>query len=89
MTRLPMTKIRAHIRVAPDGTISGRVPGLPAGDHDAEIALIDAPAHLAEHDVEEVLKRIRRIQEEIARLPILDDRSPDEIVGYNKNGHFD
>jgi antitoxin VapB len=29
---------------------------------------------------------IRRIQEEIARLPVLDDRSPDEILGYDENG---
>ncbi len=83
-----MTAIKTRIRVPPDGTLSGRAPGLPPGEHDAEIALIEAPAHLAEGDVEEVLRRIRRIQEEIARLPVLDDRSPDEIIGYNKKGHF-
>lgn len=29
---------------------------------------------------------IRRIQERIAQLPVLDDRSPDEIVGYDEHG---
>jgi antitoxin VapB len=29
---------------------------------------------------------IRRIQEEVARLPVLDHRSPDEIIGYDENG---
>jgi antitoxin VapB len=29
---------------------------------------------------------IRGIQERVAQLPVLDDRSPDEIVGYDENG---
>jgi antitoxin VapB len=29
---------------------------------------------------------IRRIQERLARLPALDKRSPDKIVGYDKHG---
>lgn len=29
---------------------------------------------------------IERIQREVARLPILDDRSPDEILGYGEDG---
>jgi antitoxin VapB len=33
-----------------------------------------------------LLEDIRRIQEEVARLPVLDDRSPDEILGYDENG---
>jgi len=32
---------------------------------------------------------ILEIVERFNRLPILDDRSPDEIVGYNEQGHFD
>ena len=35
------------------------------------------------------LESIRRIQEEVARLPVLDSRSADEILGYNESGHFD
>lgn len=29
---------------------------------------------------------IRRIQERVARLPVLDPRSPDEILGYDEHG---
>ncbi len=32
---------------------------------------------------------VRRIQDEVAGMPILDTRSADEIVGYNEFGHFD
>jgi antitoxin VapB len=33
-----------------------------------------------------LLVDVRRIQEEVARLPVLDDRRPDEILGYDENG---
>ena len=36
--------------------------------------------------------RMRRIDEIVKRynsLPMLDDRSDDEIIGYNDQGHFD
>lgn len=36
-----------------------------------------------------LLQRVRAIQTEIASKPVLDPRTPDEIVGYNKQGHFD
>lgn len=39
--------------------------------------------------VEQQLRRIQQIVEEANRLPVLDDRSPDEILGYNEQGHFD
>ena len=29
---------------------------------------------------------IRRIQERVARLPVLDKRSPEEIIGYDDHG---
>lgn len=29
---------------------------------------------------------VRRIQERLARLPVLDERLPDEILGYDKHG---
>lgn len=29
---------------------------------------------------------IRRIQERVASLPVLDDRTPDEIIGYDEHG---
>ena len=36
-----MTMIKTRIRIAPDGTLSGRAFGLPAGEHDAEITVPD------------------------------------------------
>lgn len=38
---------------------------------------------------EEFHRRIRDIVDQVKRLPVLDDRSPDEILGYNEHGHFD
>lgn len=29
---------------------------------------------------------LRQIQEEFRRLPVLDDRTPDEIIGYDEHG---
>ncbi|MGH3693928.1 MAG: type II toxin-antitoxin system VapB family antitoxin [Pseudonocardiaceae bacterium] len=30
--------------------------------------------------------RLRRLQSDVAKLPILDPRAPDEILGYDDNG---
>ena len=38
---------------------------------------------------EEFSRRIEKIVDRVRRLPLLDDRSPDEILGYNEHGHFD
>ncbi len=38
---------------------------------------------------EEFSRRIEEIVERVRQLPVLDDRSPDEIIGYNEHGHFD
>lgn len=35
---------------------------------------------------EERRAAVRRIQEHIATLPVLDDRTADEIIGYDENG---
>lgn len=37
----------------------------------------------------EMLARVRAIQAQIAAQPVLDDRSPDEIIGYNEHGNFE
>ena len=40
----------------------------------------------------EIAERKRKLDALIARgreMPTFDDRSPDEIIGYNKWGHFD
>jgi len=38
---------------------------------------------------EEFKRGIDEIVERVKRLPVLDDRSADEIIGYNEHGHFD
>ncbi len=40
-------------------------------------------------DADEFLRRIRDISDHFSRLPILDERPDDEILGYNDRGHFD
>jgi hypothetical protein len=84
-----MTIIKTRIRIAPDGTLTGRASGLPPGEHEAEIALIDLPQGAMRPDADALLARVRQIQQEMAQLPVLDKRSPDEIIAYNERGHFD
>jgi len=38
---------------------------------------------------EEFSRKIDEIVERYNKLPLLDDRSPDEIIGYNDEGLFD
>jgi antitoxin VapB len=38
---------------------------------------------------EDFKRGIDEIVESFNKLPVLDDRSPDEIIGYNEKGHFD
>ena len=83
-----MTMIKTQIRVAPDGTLSGQADGLPAGEHDAEITVLDAASARGPLNVDRLLARVRAIQAEVARLPVLDSRSPDQIISYNERGHF-
>lgn len=33
-----------------------------------------------------IVVEVRRIQERIARLPVLDSRPPDQILGYDEDG---
>jgi antitoxin VapB len=40
-------------------------------------------------DKQELLRRIDKIVERFNARPLLDDRSDDEILGYNEQGHFD
>ncbi len=37
-------------------------------------------------DREQIRAEIRRIQARVAALPVLDDRTPDEIIGYDEHG---
>lgn len=81
-----MTLIRARIHVAEDGTISGTAPGAEPGEHEAAIILSPAVRSAAEQA--EAIAAIRAIQEAVAQLPVLDARSPDEIIGYDETGSF-
>jgi antitoxin VapB len=40
-------------------------------------------------EIEARRRRIAEIVAEFRKLPALDDRSADEILGYNELGHFD
>ena len=83
-----MTMIKTRIRIAPDGTLSGRARGLPAGEHDAEIIVRDTAARPSQGGAGLLLARVRAIQAELAQLPVLDARNPDDILGFNQRGHF-
>ena len=37
-------------------------------------------------DKEALRGELRRIQERVSRLPVFDDRTPEEIIGYDENG---
>jgi hypothetical protein len=66
--------------------VTGRVPhGVPPGQHDAEIVLEPVTAVVDQAGVRQL---IRSLQDELMRLPVLDARSPDEILGYDTNGLF-
>ncbi len=38
---------------------------------------------------DELWAKIQEIQRQVAELPTIDNRTPDEIIGYNEFGHFD
>ena len=40
-------------------------------------------------DRETLLRDVRAIVDELNKVPSRDDRTDDEIVGYNQRGHFD
>lgn len=83
-----MNIVRTRLHVAQDGTISGRAPSaVPPGEHDAEI-FVPAIGSTAP-DSAELRARIRALQDEVARLPVIDPRTPEEILGYNETGLFD
>ncbi|MCO5315075.1 MAG: type II toxin-antitoxin system VapB family antitoxin [Solirubrobacterales bacterium] len=37
-------------------------------------------------DRADAMEEIHRIIDRVSRLPVLDDRSPDEIIGYDEHG---
>jgi hypothetical protein len=83
-----MTTIKPRIRVSPDGTLTRQTAELHDGEYEAAIVLQDTATRQAGLDADALLARVRAIQVEVARFPVLDNRSPDEITGYNERGHF-
>jgi hypothetical protein len=83
-----MNVIRTRLHIAEDGSITGHAPALPPGDHEADIAVLPA-ASVPTASETDLWAGIRALQEEVARLPVLDSRSPEEILGYNVRGTFD
>ena len=80
-----MHQVRIRFHVAADGTITGQAPAaLPAGEHEAEVILRSSRAV----DAAAAREAVRRLQNELARLPVLDARSPDEIIGYDERVLF-
>lgn len=79
-----MNEIRIRLHIAPDGTITGRAPdGVPPGDHEAAIT-IDMPYPPRPLPADAAAK-VRALQDRLARLPVLDSRTPDEILGYDED----
>ena len=38
------------------------------------------------HQAEDIVRRIRRLSDEVRALPVLDPRHPEDIVGYDDQG---
>lgn len=73
-------KLAAQLHVTPSEVVESLV---------REKAATEAGPVAAKPSKEEVERAVRGIQERIAARPVLDARSPDEILGYNANGYFD
>lgn len=46
----------------------------------------DGPLARTPEELEALLSRVRRIQDHVARFPVLDPRSADELQGYDEYG---
>ena len=86
-----MNVIRTRLHVAADGTITGLAPGeVPPGDHEAEILVTPGVKPSTPLDKEKAWAAIRAVQARVAQLPVLDPRTPEEILGYDRlPGVFD
>lgn len=80
-----MQQFNIRLHVTEDGRVSGEARGMPPGDHDVAIILRSRGPHPAP---EQALAAIHALQAELARLPVLDPREPDEILGYDETGLF-
>jgi hypothetical protein len=83
-----VNKVKTRILVGLDGNLSARTVGLPAGEYEAEISLLDEELKHQTLDFDALLVRVRAIQAAVAQLPVLDGRSAEELIGYDESGHF-
>jgi antitoxin VapB len=44
---------------------------------------------LSEDEIAARKLKLDRLAERARQMPTVDDRTPDEIIGYNQSGHFD
>jgi hypothetical protein len=79
-----MTTLKAGIHVARDGKLSGKVAGLPPGEHGAEITLLEAPEPPV--PAADLLAGVRATEAEVALLAGFASRSADGILGCNGRG---
>jgi antitoxin VapB len=59
----------------------GSVPALNIKDPEVHKLAAELP-----EDNERVIRRVMEIAQRIASLPVLDPRTPDEIIGYDEHG---
>jgi hypothetical protein len=76
------------------GTLKYRITQLSEGDRwmllKWLVELLQQEQHpLQQEETEVNVEAIRQICHELRGLPVLDDRSPDEIIGYNQFGGLD
>ena len=82
-----MPTLRTKIRVGEDGTIVAHAAGaLPPGEHEATITVAEQPPRPRGAPDPKLVARMRAIADELARVPDLDVRSADEILGYDEHG---
>jgi len=80
-----MQHFHVRVRVTEDGHLIGDAPGVPAGEHDAELIL---HGHTQIPPGADARAAIQALQDELARLPVLDARAPDALLGYDESGLF-
>jgi hypothetical protein len=82
-----MPTLRTKIHVNKDGTFVAHTAGtLPPGEHEATITVPDRPRRPPNAPDPDLVARMRVIAAELARVPDLDTRSADEILGYDEHG---
>lgn len=79
-----MPSVKARICIAENGSISGHTLGhVTAGEYETVIPL---PSFSGRPSRDVRLARMLAIADHCAALPVLDSRSPEEILGYDDNG---